>query len=148
MFKAYFELLDPLQLVDSLRTSMIHPCLSLVTIGCPQQSLIQWVIIGNLKFEEYFGILYLLWVVHCLKTLKFHHCLSLVTTGYPQQPLIQWVIIGNLKLEEYFEVLYSLQVDDSLRNFKCASMLVLGYHCLPLATIDLVGDNREIEVLG
>ena len=27
-------------------------------------------------------------------------------------------------------------------------MYVLGYHWLPLATIDLVGDNREFEVLG
>ena len=27
-------------------------------------------------------------------------------------------------------------------------MFVLGYHWLPLATIDLVGDNREFEVLG
>ena len=24
---------------------------------------------------------------------------------------------------------------------------VLGYHWLPLATIDLVGDNREFEIL-
>ena len=85
--------------LDILTTSNAHQFLSLDTIGCPQQPLIQWVIIGNLKFEGYFGILYLLWVVHCLKTLKFHHCLSLVTTGCPQQPLIQWVIIGNLKLE-------------------------------------------------
>ena len=23
---------------------------------------------------------------------------------------------------------------------------IMGYHCLPLATIDLVGDNREFEV--
>ena len=27
-----------------------------------------------------------------------------------------------------------------------ASLFVLGYHWLPLATIDLVGDNREFEV--
>ena len=27
-------------------------------------------------------------------------------------------------------------------------MYVLGYHWLPLATIDIVGDNREFEVLG
>ena len=27
-------------------------------------------------------------------------------------------------------------------------MFVPGYHWLPLATIDLVGDNREFEVLG
>ena len=31
-------------------------------------------------------------------------------------------------------------------NFKIPSLFVLGYHCLPLATIDLVGDNREFEV--
>ena len=28
------------------------------------------------------------------------------------------------------------------------SLFVLGYHWLPIATIDLVGDNREIEVEG
>ena len=28
----------------------------------------------------------------------------------------------------------------------CASLFVLGYHWLPIATIDLVGDNREFEV--
>ena len=28
----------------------------------------------------------------------------------------------------------------------CRGWLVLGYHWLPLATIDLVGDNREFEV--
>ena len=27
-------------------------------------------------------------------------------------------------------------------------MFVLGYHWLPIATIDLVGDNREFEVRG
>ena len=27
-------------------------------------------------------------------------------------------------------------------------MFVLAYHWLPLATIDLVDDNREFEVLG
>ena len=27
-------------------------------------------------------------------------------------------------------------------------MLVHGYHWLPIATIDLVGDNREFEVSG
>ena len=30
--------------------------------------------------------------------------------------------------------------------FKCSSLFVLGYHWLPLATIDLVGDNRDFEV--
>ena len=37
---------------------------------------------------------------------------------------------------------------DSLRTFKAASLFVLGYHWLPLATFDLVGDNREFEVWG
>ena len=32
------------------------------------------------------------------------------------------------------------------QNFKGPSLLVLGYHWLPIATIDLVGDNREFEV--
>ena len=27
-------------------------------------------------------------------------------------------------------------------------MFVLAYHWLPLVTIDLVGDNREVEVSG
>ena len=27
-----------------------------------------------------------------------------------------------------------------------SSLFVLGYHWLPIATIDLVGDNREFEV--
>ena len=31
-------------------------------------------------------------------------------------------------------------------EFKVPSFSVLGYHLLPLATIDLVGDNREFEV--
>ena len=30
-------------------------------------------------------------------------------------------------------------------NCKGASLYVLGYHWLPLATIDLVGDNREFD---
>ena len=29
-----------------------------------------------------------------------------------------------------------------------ALLYVLGYHWLPLATIDLVGDNREFDVKG
>ena len=32
------------------------------------------------------------------------------------------------------------------KNFNDPSLFVLGYHWLPLATIDLVGDNREFEV--
>ena len=34
------------------------------------------------------------------------------------------------------------------QNCKGASLSLLGYHWLPLATIDLVGDNREFEVEG
>ena len=34
------------------------------------------------------------------------------------------------------------------QNFECSSLFVLGYHCLPLATIDLVGDSREFEVIS
>ena len=37
-------------------------------------------------------------------------------------------------------------VNSLICNFKCASLFVLGYHWLPLATIELVGDNREFEV--
>ena len=33
-------------------------------------------------------------------------------------------------------------------NIEGASLFVHGYHWLPLATIDLVGDNREFEVWG
>ena len=32
------------------------------------------------------------------------------------------------------------------RSIKCPPLFVPGYHWLPLATIDIVGDNREIEV--
>ena len=31
-------------------------------------------------------------------------------------------------------------------HFKCASLFILGYHWLPLATINLVSDNRKFEV--
>ena len=30
--------------------------------------------------------------------------------------------------------------------FKCASLFIHGYHWLPLATINLVSDNRKFEV--
>ena len=32
------------------------------------------------------------------------------------------------------------------QNIKCTSLFILTYHWLPLATIDLVGDNREFKV--
>ena len=34
----------------------------------------------------------------------------------------------------------------NIRRVKGASLFVLGYHWLPIATIDLVGDNREFDV--
>ena len=74
-----------------------------VTIGCPQQPLIELVIIGHLNFEEFFEVLYPLLLVDILRTLNGHQCLSLDTIGCPQQPLIQWVIIGNLKFQGYLE---------------------------------------------
>ena len=46
----------------------------------------------------------------------------------------------------YFELLYLLWVVDSPQNSKDAALSVLGYHWLPLATIELVGDNREFDV--
>ena len=33
-----------------------------------------------------------------------------------------------------------------VRHVRGASLLFLGYHLLPLATIDLVHDNREFDV--
>ena len=32
------------------------------------------------------------------------------------------------------------------QNIEGASLIVHGYHWLPLATIDLVGDNREFKL--
>ena len=55
------------------------------------------------------------------------------------------MIIGNLKFEAYFEILCPLYVVKS-QNIEGVSLFVHGYHWLPLATIDLVGDNREFEV--
>ena len=34
------------------------------------------------------------------------------------------------------------------QNCKGASLSVLGYHWLPLATIDIVGDNSEFDIKG
>ena len=57
------------------------------------------------------------------------------------------MIIENLKFEAYFfEVLYPLYMVDSPQNIEGASLFVHGCHWLPLANIDLVGDNREFEV--
>ena len=46
----------------------------------------------------------------------------------------------------YFELLYLLWVVDILRTLKGASLSLLGYYWLPLATIEFVGDNREFDV--
>ena len=35
--ETYFEVLNPLYAIDSLRTLKVHHCLSMVTIGCPYQ---------------------------------------------------------------------------------------------------------------
>ena len=85
-FEAYFELIYPLQVVDSLITVKVYHCLPLDTIDCPQQPLIQWVVIGDFKFEEYFEVWYPLWLAHSFRDSKVHHCMSLVTIGCPQQP--------------------------------------------------------------
>ena len=50
-----------------------------------------------------------------------------------------------MKFGAYFEVLYPLLVVEFLKS-ESASLIVLGYHWLPLATIYSVGDNREFEV--
>ena len=57
-FESYFDVLYPLQVVDSLRTSKMHHCLPLVTIGCPSATIDLGMIIGTLKSEAYFEILY------------------------------------------------------------------------------------------
>ena len=54
--------------------------------------------------------------------------------------------MGNLSFEAYFELLYPFWMVDKSQNFKGPSLVVLGYHWLPLATIDLVGDNMEFEI--
>ena len=70
-----------------------------------------------------------------IATIRFHRGVSL--------------IIGNLKFEAYFEVVIPIGYRWGLifsEVLEGASLFVLGYHWLPLATIDLVGDNREFEV--
>ena len=55
-----------------------------------------------------------------------------------------WVYtgLGNIIQSKYVPVM-SLSV---VRSIKCPPLFVLSYHWLPLATIDIVGDNREFEV--
>ena len=87
-------------------------------------------------------MLYLFWVVDSLRTLKVHHCLSLVTIGC----IATIDLVGdnrNLKFQAYFEVVYPSWVIDKSWNFKGPSLFVLGYYWLPLANIDLVGDNSD-----
>ena len=106
----------PFWVIDSLRTSKVHHCLS---FGCPQQPLI---VVGNLKFKASpFGWLI---VSELQRFITASPWLPLVA----QQPLIQCVIIGNLKFRAYFGLLYPLWVVDSLRT----SMV---HHCLSLVTI-------------
>ena len=60
-------------------------------------------------FKAYFELLYLLWVVDILRTVKVYHCLSLVTIG--QLPLATTDLVGDnreLKFNAYFELLYLL----------------------------------------
>ena len=52
-----------------------------------------------------------------------------------------------MKFEAYFEVLYPFWVIKS-QTFEGSPLFVLAYHWLPLATSNLVGDNREFEVWG
>ena len=42
----------------------------------------------------------------------------------------------------------SMWVSTRVYTGLCRSLLVLGYHWLPLATIDLVDDKREFELRG
>ena len=142
MFKAYFELLYLLWVVDILRTVKVHHCLSLVTIGCPQQPLIQWVIIGNLMFKAYFELLYLLWVVD-ISELK-HHCLSLVTIGCPQQPLN--LVGDNREFDGLRHILncYTyygwLIVSEHQRSITCLSLVTIGCPQQPLIQWVIIGN--------
>ena len=54
-------------------------------------------------------------------------------------------MIIETKFKAYFEQLYPLWVVDSFRTSKVHHCLPLVSHWLPLATIDLVGDNRELK---
>ena len=75
-FKAYFEQLYPLCMVDSFRTSKVHHHLPLVTIDLVGDN-------REFKFKAYFEELHPLWVSDSLRTSKVHHYLSLVTIGCP-----------------------------------------------------------------
>ena len=56
------------------------------------------------------------------------------------------MIIGNLIFKVYFEFLYPLWMVDSLRTSKVHHWMPLDTIGCPLATIDLVGDNREFDI--
>ena len=56
--EAYFEVLYPLWVFDSLKTLNLHHCLSLASINWLPLATIDLVVdIGNLKFEAYFKVL-------------------------------------------------------------------------------------------
>ena len=48
----------------------------------------------------------------------------------------------------YFEAVIPIMGGWYPQNIKGRSLYVLGYHWLPLATNDLVDDNRKFEVEG
>ena len=50
-----------------------------------------------------------------------------------------------MKSKAYFEVLYLFWVVDSLRILEVPALFVLAYHWLPLTTIDLMKDNRNLK---
>ena len=49
--------------------------------------------------------------------------------------------VGGIFLRSYTHYIWLIVSD-----IEGASLFVLSYHWLPLATIDLMGDNREFEV--
>ena len=81
-------------------------------------------------------------MIHHMVAMLKYYWLPLATThlGYA---------IGNFKLEVYFEMFYLFGVEDSLGilkiNFEGPSLVFLGYHWLPVATIHTVGDNKELK---
>ena len=75
------------------------------------------------KYHYFLNLTQILWVYDA----GLHWCLWVST----------WVYVGV-----YMGLHRSMLVYAGL----CRSLLVLGYHWLPLTTIDLAGDNREFEV--
>ena len=56
----------------------------------------------------------------------------------------------NRELDSLRQIMrsYTIMGGSYSQNIERATLFALGYHWLPLATIDLVGDNRELEVWG